>query len=162
QPGVDFVRAIEKAVGDCHVLLALIGSKWASMDTGVQSRLDDPKDFIRLEISTALARDIRVIPVLVDGVKMPSEDTLPAPLNPRVRCNAIDLSNTRFGFDVERLITAVRSTVDEIKTRRSRETEEFEPQRWWQTTPGFLTATAGAIIAVVGLIVALQMMRSLT
>ena len=46
EPGVDFVRVIEEAVGDCHVLLALIGSKWASRGRGAMSRLDDPKDFI--------------------------------------------------------------------------------------------------------------------
>ena len=108
EPGVDFVRVIEEAVGDCHVLLALIGSKWASRGRGAMSRLDDPKDFIRLEISTALARDIRVIPLLVDGMKMPSEETLPASLKPLTRRNAMEISHTRFDYDVERVVTAVR------------------------------------------------------
>ena len=103
EPGVDFVRVIEEAVGECDVLLALIGKRWANVGGGATSRLDDPEDFVRLEISTALARDIRVIPVLVDGMTMPSGETLPPSLKPLTRRNAIEISNTRFNFDVERL-----------------------------------------------------------
>src|SRR5215813_7317367 len=80
-PGADFVRVIEEAVRECDVLLALIGNKWMR-EGDSKSRLDDPKDFVRLEIATALARDIWVIPVLLDGMKMPIEDTLPASLKP--------------------------------------------------------------------------------
>ena len=80
-PGVDFVRAIEKAVGECDVLVALIGKRWAGGEPGGTSRLDNAKDYVRLEVSTALARDIRVIPVLVDGMTMPNEDSLPSLLN---------------------------------------------------------------------------------
>src|SRR5262245_11800925 len=98
--GVDFVHAIEEAVGKCDVLVALIGKRWANVKNGSKSRLDDPNDFVRLEISPALARNIRVIPVLVDGMSMPSVDTLPHPLKPLSRRNAIEISNTRFNFDV--------------------------------------------------------------
>src|SRR5262245_28389680 len=82
EPGVDFVRVIEEAVSKCDVLVALIGKRWAIPSEDARSRLDDPNDFVRLEISTALARDIRVIPVLVDGMKMPSEKLLPTSLKP--------------------------------------------------------------------------------
>ena len=78
--GVDFVRAIEKAVGECDVLVALIGKRWVGGEPGGTSRLDNTKDYVRLEVSTALARDIRVIPVLVDGMTMPNEDSLPSPV----------------------------------------------------------------------------------
>lgn len=108
EPGVDFERVIEKAVGECDVLVAVIGKRWVGGEASGTSRLDNAKDYVRLEISTALARDIRVIPVLVDGMTMPSEDILPAPLRPITRRHAIEISNTRFNFDVERLITAVR------------------------------------------------------
>jgi hypothetical protein len=107
KPGVDFVDAIEKSVGECDVLLALIGNKWASQDTGTKSRLENQKDFVRLEISTALARDIRIIPILVDGMKMPSEEMLPGPLKPLLRRNAMEISHTRFNYDVERVVKAV-------------------------------------------------------
>jgi hypothetical protein len=67
-PGLDFVEAIEKAVGTCDVLLAVIGRQWlTSTDSQGQRRLDNPEDFVRLEIVTALVRQIRVIPVLVGG-----------------------------------------------------------------------------------------------
>ena len=113
EPGVDFVRVIEKAVGECDVLVALIGKRWVGGEASATSRLDNAKDFVRLEISTALARDIRVIPVLLDGMAMPDEDILPAGLRPIARRHAIEISNTRFNFDVERLITAVQSALGE-------------------------------------------------
>src|SRR5262245_48885555 len=75
-PGMAFERAIEKAVGECDVLLALIGKLWATFG------LDDPMDFVRLEISAALACNIPVIPVLVDGMSMPNEDSLPSTVQP--------------------------------------------------------------------------------
>jgi formylglycine-generating enzyme required for sulfatase activity len=113
EPGVDFERVIEKAVGECAVLVAVIGKRWMGGAAGDTSRLENPKDYVRLEISTALARDTRVIPVLVDGMTMPSEDILPAPLRPITRRHAVEISNTRFNFDIERLITAVRRTLEE-------------------------------------------------
>ena len=82
EPGVDFVHAIQKAVGECDVLVALIGKRWAGGEANATSRLDNEKDYVRLEVSTALARDIRVIPVLVDGMTMPNEDNLPSPVQP--------------------------------------------------------------------------------
>src|SRR5215510_3092839 len=99
KPGVDFVRVIEEAVRECDVLLAFIGKRWASVRRGAKSRLHDPNDFVGLEISTALTRDIPVIPVLVDGMKMPREETLPASLKSLNRRNAIEFSNTRFAYD---------------------------------------------------------------
>jgi TIR domain len=124
EPGVDFVRVIEEAVGECDVLVALIGKRWVGGESGgTSSRLDKEKDYVRLEVSTALARDIRVIPVLVDGMTMPSENILPAPLQPLTRRNAIEISNTRFNFDVERLIIAVRNILDEAEAQRKADEE---------------------------------------
>src|SRR5262245_47128216 len=118
EPGVDFVRVIQEAVGKCDVLVALIGKRWVGGEPGGTSRLDNEKDYVRLEVSTALARGIRVIPVLVDGMTMPGGEILPAPLQPLTRRNAIEISNTRFNFDVERVITAVRKILDETEARR--------------------------------------------
>jgi TIR domain len=124
EPGVDFVRAIEKAVGECDVLVALIGKRWVGSETGGASRLDNARDYVRLEVSTALARDIRVIPVLVDGMTMPHEDSLPSPVQLIIRRNAIEISNTRFNYDVEQLITAVRKILDETEVKRKADEEE--------------------------------------
>src|SRR6516165_7660967 len=70
--GEDFVRAIETAVANCDVLIAVIGERWLTCtDEQGNRRLDDREDFVRIEIATALKRGIRVIPVLVDGASMP-------------------------------------------------------------------------------------------
>ena len=70
--GDDFVEVINGAVGSCDVLLALIGEDWLSItDAHGRRRLDDPHDFVRLEIEAALARNVRVIPILVDGPGCP-------------------------------------------------------------------------------------------
>ena len=81
RPGVDFVQAIEQNVADCGVLLAIIGPVWATITSASgQRRLDDPNDFVALEIASALKREVPVIPVLVHGAKMPSQDQLPESL----------------------------------------------------------------------------------
>ncbi|MBV9172113.1 MAG: serine hydrolase, partial [Chloroflexi bacterium] len=121
-PGMDFVEAIERAVTSCDVLLALIGSHWlkSSDDQGTR-RLDKPNDWIRLEVATALARNIRVIPVLVQGAAMPRETDLPAELRPLTRRNAIELSDARWEYDLGRLIQALDSALGPGRstTRRS-------------------------------------------
>jgi hypothetical protein len=77
-PGVDFVEAIEQSVGSCDVLIAVIGGRWLiSSDEEGRRRLDNPDDFVRIEIATALKRGIRVIPVLVEGALMPRSRDLP-------------------------------------------------------------------------------------
>src|SRR5437762_2642421 len=72
QLGDDFVEVITTAVGSCDVLLALIGEQWLTItDEHGTARLDNPKDFVRLEIEAALTRNVRVIPILVAGARMP-------------------------------------------------------------------------------------------
>ena len=77
-PGVDFVKAIEKSVGSCDVLISVVGKRWlTATDENGKRRLDSLDDFVRLEIATALKRGIRVIPVVVDGASMPRSAELP-------------------------------------------------------------------------------------
>jgi hypothetical protein len=108
EPGLDFVEAIEQVVGSCDVLLALMGPAWLQ-STEAQGRrhLDNPADVVRLEIATALARDIRVIPVLVDGARMPDAEELPAPLQPLAQRNALEISDTRWEHDVDGLMEKI-------------------------------------------------------
>jgi hypothetical protein len=83
------------------VLIAVIGEDWlSSSDQEGQRRLDNPEDFVRIEIATALKRDIRVIPVLVDGTSMPRATDLPDDLKTLVRRQALQLSHDRFRSDV--------------------------------------------------------------
>jgi hypothetical protein len=107
-PGLDFLEQIRSAVGSCDVLLAVIGPGWltASRPDG-QCRLHDPHDYVRLEIQEALSRKIRVIPVLVGGARMPSVEDLPTELGALARRNALELSDTRWDYDVGRLLSSL-------------------------------------------------------
>ena len=110
--GDDFVEAITRAVGSCDVLIALIGDQWLTVsDEHGRRRLDDPHDYVRLEVEAALARNVRVIPVLVDGARMPRAEELPDALAPLVRRQALELSPSRFDSDTERLILVLASTL---------------------------------------------------
>src|SRR4029453_1966363 len=79
EPGADFASQIDREVSLSRVLLAVIGREWTTVvdETG-QRRLDDPDDFVVLEIQAALDRDIYVIPILVDGAQLPRRETLPS------------------------------------------------------------------------------------
>src|SRR4029450_1235844 len=107
EPGLPFDEVINQAVGRCEILLAMIGKRWMEQQTGVGPRINDPKDFVRIEIAAALSRNIRVIPLLLTGAIMPSEEALPEPLRALARRNAIEVSNSRFNSDVSRLVEAV-------------------------------------------------------
>ena len=111
-PGIDFVRRIKDAIGECHVLLVIMGPRWAAVtDTDGRPRLADPDDFVRLEVETALRRDeVTVIPVLVGGAQMPDPDDLPEGLRPLAHRNALELSDMRWRYDVGRL----NATLDDL------------------------------------------------
>jgi hypothetical protein len=112
RPGVDFVQAIEQNVADCGVLLAIIGPTWATIASASgQRRLDDPNDFVVLEIASALKREVPVIPVLVHSAKMPSQDQLPESLKSFSHRNSVELSHARWPSDVQLLIGALNSYV---------------------------------------------------
>lgn len=112
EPGEDFVQAIEERVGSCDALIAVIGNKWLiSTDENGRRRLDDPNDFVRLEIATALERKVRVIPALVDGASMPSPLELPECLLPLARRNALQVSSTLFTQSIELLIKSLEKLV---------------------------------------------------
>jgi tetratricopeptide (TPR) repeat protein len=129
-PGDDFVERITAAVSSCDVLLALIGQQWLTItdETG-QRRLDNPGDYVRLEIETALTRKIRVIPILVDDAEMPRANQLPANLAPFARRNAVEINP--LSFDTERLIATVRKTLELELARRQHQlaTLHAEAQR---------------------------------
>jgi len=124
QLGDDFVEVITSAVGSCDVLLALIGDEWLTItDEDGQRRLDDPNDFVRLEIEAALTRNVRVIPILVDGARMPLADELPGSLAKLVRRQALELSPARFDFDTGRLLRVLDKTLAEEKVQREAEVQ---------------------------------------
>ena len=104
--GVEFKEAIESAVGSCDVLFAMIGPRWLTVvDSSGERRLEREDDFVRLEIETALMRNIRVVPALVGGALMPEPEDLPESLAPLARRNALEMADgPRWGYDVSRLV----------------------------------------------------------
>jgi hypothetical protein len=116
EPGDDFVERITEAVASCDVLLALIGDQWLSMtDRRGRRRIDDPDDFVRIEIEAALSRNVRVIPILVGGARMPSSEELPEGLARLGRRQALELSPARFDFDTGRLVKVLDETLKEVR-----------------------------------------------
>jgi hypothetical protein len=117
--GANFPEVIAKAVASCDVLLALIGSQWVAItDEEGKRRLDDPNDFVRLEIEAALQRGVLVIPILVRGAKMPLARQLPASLAELVHHNALELSPTSFEFDTGRLLKVLDQALAQEQARR--------------------------------------------
>jgi uncharacterized membrane protein YhaH (DUF805 family) len=109
EPGADFVSTIEKQVAACGAFLAVIGPGWIDARNAAGSRrLEDPHDNVRVEIESALKRDIRVIPVLVDGARMPQPEELPESIRPLARRNAVEITHHRFGGDVDDLAGVIQ------------------------------------------------------
>jgi len=112
EAGRDFAEAIESALLSCLVLVALIGPKWLELaDEEGRRRLDNPDDYVRFEIRTALERCERVIPVLVDGAKMPRQQQLPEDLHKLARLNALEMSYGRFEYDEDQLSAVIKKTL---------------------------------------------------
>lgn len=116
EPGVDFVEVIENAVGDCEVLLALIGREWSDIaDEKGSRRLDDPHDFVRLEVATALSRNVIVVPVLLEGAAMPNARDLPEDITKLARRQAIELRDNRWDADVDALMQRLEKVLAQTR-----------------------------------------------
>jgi TPR repeat protein len=131
--GDDFIQAIDDAVSASRVFLAVIGQRWAAVaDRSGRRRLADPDDWVVWEIRAALRREIRVVPVLVDGASMPARTELPPPIEDFTRCNAMRLRHETFDHDAAALLAVVRDTVAPMGTcepRPIRAIEESELER---------------------------------
>lgn len=119
--GVDFRRALKEAVSKCAVVLAVIGHRWVEIrDESGRRRLDDPNDIVRFEIETALRGKTPVVPVLVDGAKMPKPDEIPSSLQDLLFRNGTEVRpDPDFHRDVNRLIEACQHfqpTVEIVST----------------------------------------------
>ena len=143
-PGVDFVERITEAVAACHVLIVVMGPRWATVqDEQGRARLADPEDFVRLEVETALRRpDVTPIPVLVAGARMPNREDLPPEVRAITRRNALELGDQRWRYDVGRLI----STLDELLAESPVAPSPPSPERslaTGQAAPADAARTAG-------------------
>jgi hypothetical protein len=112
RPGADFRHAIGENVAHCGVLLSIIGPTWAGITSADgKRRIEDPNDFVALEIASALKREVPVIPVLVHGAHMPTPDQLPDSLKDLSYRNSVEISHARWNSDVQLLIQALGSYV---------------------------------------------------
>jgi TIR domain len=116
ESGQNFADVIKAAVGSCDVLIAVIGKEWLTCAGPMGRRLDDPKDFVRLEIHAALERGTPVVPVLVEGAAMPGVDALPDALKALGERNAHELSDRRWSYDVGRLVEATKRLTAPLAT----------------------------------------------
>jgi TIR domain len=115
EPGVDFVERIHSAVSVADVLLVVIGRGWLNAkDLDGERRLDDPDDFVRLEVGVALRGDPVVIPVLVGGAAMPAEGQLPPDLALLARRNALTLVDADWRSGMGRLVAALRRILEPV------------------------------------------------
>jgi TIR domain len=107
-PGIDFLEHIDGVVDQCDLMLVLIGESWTSIkDAQGKRRLYDPHDFVSIEIAAALEKNIPVIPVLIQGARMPSKEDLPEHIQSLARRNAVEMSDSHWNYDWERLTRGI-------------------------------------------------------
>ena len=167
EPGINFVDRITEVVASCHVLLVVMGPRRATpLEEGSQASIEDPDDFVRLEVETALGnQDVAVIPLLVARAEMPEPGELPTSLWPLTQINPLELSEQRWHHDVGLLRTRLEgllagtSAVHEIPAEMSKPQQgngsasangSARPPAWYLAAGGALVALAFAAIAALG------------
>jgi TIR domain len=107
--GMNFVKVLHEEVAKCGVLLAVIGPNWLELrDEAGNRRLDNPNDFVRIEIAAALQPDIPVIPILLDGARVPKAAQLPKDLEELALRNGLDVRHASFHSDMDKLIRGIK------------------------------------------------------
>ncbi len=138
--GTDFVEKIEESVSACDLMLVVIGPDWLTAKDGAgKRRLDDPKDYVRLEILAALKRDIPIIPVFVEGATAPRGEQLPDDLQALARRHGARISHAGFGPDTEQLVRGIEVQLKEInRARLARELDQRRDQLLAHTPPAMV------------------------
>ncbi|HEY0047896.1 MAG TPA: TIR domain-containing protein [Pyrinomonadaceae bacterium] len=135
--GVDFREHIGNAVGQCDALLVIIGEEWVTaVDKNGGRRLDNPGDYVRIEIESALKRNIPIIPVLVEEAQMPAAADLPEAIQSIVYRNAAEIrAGSDFRQHIERLIRGLESLFAANEKTKPEERKK-EPVRKPRATAG--------------------------
>ncbi len=112
EAGDDFAKVIEREVSRSSVVLAIISPGWSSIaDAQGRRRLEDPKDLVRIEIETALAHSIRLIPVLVGGCPPLVATDLPESVQALAERHAVEISDKRWNYDCNILASELAKLV---------------------------------------------------
>jgi uncharacterized membrane protein YhaH (DUF805 family) len=138
EPGVDFVEVLDEHLKKCTALIAVIGPDWlnAKDHTG-RRRLDDANDYVRLEVEAALKRNVRVIPVLVDGADMPRSEELPESLSRLARRQAVELTHKGFVSGVDELAKSIKRALNKEAAPVQPATPQARIQKWIDTLFSF-------------------------
>ena len=114
--GADFVVEINNKLKGAHILIVMMGKKWLEItNSNGQRRLDNPNDFVRIEIEYAIKKGIKIFPILLENAVMPNEIDLPELLKPLARKQALFLSNKDYKYHVEKIIASVVSIISPDK-----------------------------------------------
>lgn len=136
-PGTDFVKVLHASLQETAAVLVVIGPRWTTVrDAAGARRLDDAKDFVRLEVEAALGRTIPVVPVLVQGAAMPRAEELPATLASLATRQAAVLDHAEFHDDAERLCDRLEKMIV------GRTSFWLVAKKWWPA------AAVAAVLAI--------------
>jgi hypothetical protein len=105
--GEIFDRRLLSEIERSDAVLVVIGRKWLEGAADGGARLFAPDDYVRVELRAALARPILVLPVLVDGARMPRADELPEDVRAITTRNALPLRHESFDDDTENIVATV-------------------------------------------------------
>ena len=115
--GADFAKYLNDQVANCDIFLCTIGPNWLNArDDDGKRRLDQTDDYVRVEIAAALSRDISIIPVLIDGARVPKARELPDEIAPFTRRQAAEVRNSHFRRDADELTHKIEAI---LKAKRS-------------------------------------------
>lgn len=141
--GADFRRKIEEALRASDVMLVVVGRNWAGAGADGNSSIHDAHDFVRIEVETALALGLAVIPVLVDGARMPLGGQLPEALREFAFRNAATVdAGQDFDPHMERLVRSIKLAAAEVV-----KTKVVPPQTAWSWSKASLIGAGGVAVA---------------
>jgi len=124
--GTDFAQKINNELDQSQVVLVLIGKGWLDVkDPAGNKRLDDPRDYVRIEVETALRKSVMVIPVLLQGAEMPSARALPEALSDFSRRNAIRLDDDQWNSDFRMLTVILRNSLGIARSLRDQKIRRY-------------------------------------
>jgi uncharacterized membrane protein YtjA (UPF0391 family) len=145
--GQDFRRVLDEKVAECDVLLALVGDEWLTCTSpSGQRRLDDPTDFVRIEIESALQRGVHVIPLLVGQAPLPPPESLPPSMRELAYRHGIPIRpDPDFQRDVDRLVRGISELSTETAPEQSRSARITIPVGFGAATSFIIALIAGAL-----------------